>query len=482
MIRCGREIWLCLHFPQLALEVFETPAQARPRAVIERQRIHTGDVPTLQPGLALTTAYALCPDLQALERQPQRERETLQQLAHWAYQFTPAVACADDNSLLLEIGSCRRLYRGITPLLKILNRHLAQRGHHIQLGLAHTRKAAWLLARDKRPPALDSDETLAIAALQQQLAAIPAAELPVAADIRTALAQMGIDTLGALLALPEPALGKRFGAAFVRHLQQLCGRHPDPQPAFTPAPVFHHGLAFSDGVHDRQMLQFPIRRLLRYLGDYLHARQLLCRALRWDLYDAHGPQAHMNVELARAQHHWRSFFDLTLLQLEQLPLRDAVYALNLSTDSFSAAAPGTASLFPDTDTGTADTALLDRLGARLGHQALQRLGVRASHWPEAAWQTLGWREPPADITAPEAGPRPAWLLPQPQPLRQHEGRVLWHTPLELLRGPERIGNPWWQAPEEQQRDYYVARAGDGRLCWIFREPASERWFLHGLFG
>ena len=39
----------------------------------------------------------------------------------------------------------------------------------------------------------------------------------------------------------------------------------------------------------------------------------------------------------------------------------------------------------------------------------------------------------------------------------------------------------WHDGALVRRDYHVALADDGRLCWIYREPGA-RWFLHGLFG
>ena len=478
-LRDTGEIWLCLHLPALALEVF-TDRDARPLAVIERQRVHSSDAPQLEPGLTLATAHALCAELRVVERQPRREQETLHELAHWAYRFTPAVGIAADNSLLLEIGGCRRLHRGLDALQQRLRRELAARGHRVHCGLAHTRQAAWLLARTAPEPAL-ADDALDWAALTRQLERAPLHQLPLAAATGAALARMGIASLGELLALPPAALGKRFGVDCVRYLQQLCGQHPDPQPAFVPAPVFRRGTAFIDGIHDRQMLLFPMKHLLQDLCDYLGARQLHCRALHWQLCDAHRPQAEMTIELAVAQNRWRTFLELSRLRLDTLPLRDAVHTLRLACDSFSAAAPGTLRLFDDADTETDDgAALLDRLQARLGHGALSRLSAPDTHWPEAAWRELPLTETGgADATPPDA-PRPLWLLPNPAPLRQRNGALTWaNARLELLRGPERLSQPWWQQ-RGAERDYYIARHRDG-LCWIFQERGSGDWFVHGLF-
>lgn len=481
MIRPSRAIWLCLRFEALALEVFADSSHGGALAVIEHLRVHASNMPQLTPGLALGTAQALQPDLSVRERQPQWEQETLHNLAHWAYHFTPDIGIAAGNCLLLEIGSCRRLYHGIAPLLHLLQSELENRGHRTAVGLAHTPKAAWLLAHSEQLPALHRTQRLDLRLLQQQLDELPVALLPVDAKIGTALAHMGINSLGALSALPLAALGKRFGAAFIHYLQQLWGAQPDPQPAFVPTAAFTHSLAFIDGIHNRQMLQFPMKRLLQILCDYLVARQLHCRVLHWRLYDAHTLQAELSIELSRTQNHWRTFLELSRLRLDTVPLRDAVYTLTLASDSFSAAAPGSLNLFADEqDTVDAGHALLDRLRARLGGDALQQLGSRDAHWPELAWQTLPAGTTGGADTPAAKGPRPLWLLPAPVALRTRDARPVWRTPLQLLRGPERIGNHWWQE-SAQQRDYYVACNDNGMLCWVFQEQNSGSWFMHGLF-
>ena len=77
-------------------------------------------------------------------------------------------------------------------------------------------------------------------------------------------------------------------------------------------------------------------------------------------------------------------------------------------------------------------------------------------------------------------PKPFWLLHQPQLLSQRDNQPCWSTPLTLLRGPERLGNHWWQE-KENERDYYIARNERGVICWVFHERETQQWFLHGLF-
>lgn len=492
MIRLGNEIWLCLHFPELALAALTDPAVDRPLAVIERQRLHVVNaaarVQGLSPGQGLANGYALCPDLLALERQPQREQQTLEQLACWGYGLVADISSAEGNSLLLEVGACRRLYGGLSPLLQRLASELEERGHVALAGVAHTPKAAWLLAHSASNAATWSSLQLRPEQLEQQLGEISVAMLPVPPSIRTALEQMGIHTVQALLALPLSPLGKRFGVDFVRYLQRLTGHAPDPQPSFMPAPHFEHSLAFLDGIHDRQILLFPMKRLIGTLCDYLRARQLQCRALQWRFFDAHTLQAELVVELSQAGNGAATFFDLSRLRLDQLNLAEPVFTLQLLSQAFSKTSGISLDLFDDDPQASRNPSskpaeLLDRLSARLGDRAIQRLAGREQHWPELAWQRLtlheAHRQREVDIQPP-SGPRPMWLLPTPLRLRWRQQQLFWREPLELIRGPERITQPWWQSNADP-RDYYVACLPDGSRCWVFQEGESDRWFLHGWF-
>ena len=78
------------------------------------------------------------------------------------------------------------------------------------------------------------------------------------------------------------------------------------------------------------------------------------------------------------------------------------------------------------------------------------------------------------------GPRPLWLLSEPQPLAS----VMESRPWALRDGPERIESGWWDGADIR-RDYYVADTHDGATVWIYRDHRygvdDGEWFLHGLF-
>ena len=144
--------------------------------------------------------------------------------------------------------------------------------------------------------------------------------------------------------------------------------------------------------------------------------------------------------------------------------------------------------------------LLERLLARLGETQVRQLSVRDDWRPECATGVapLNTKVFPAGDSAHEGAvspalPRPLWLLPIPEALREVDGRPYRRGPLDLLAGPERIEAGWWDSGEEAdvadtatrgdvRRDYFVARAADERWLWIYREcrPPSG-WFLHGFF-
>ena len=83
--------------------------------------------------------------------------------------------------------------------------------------------------------------------------------------------------------------------------------------------------------------------------------------------------------------------------------------------------------------------------------------------------------------------QPPWLLREPLRLAVVRELPVYHGPLRLLSGPQRIETGWWVDERSDaslaQRDYHVALSPQAGLVWIFllrgKQPA---WYLHGIYG
>jgi protein ImuB len=229
-------------------------------------------------------------------------------------------------------------------------------------------------------------------------------------------------------------------------------------------------------------------------------------------------------------------------RLAREALAAPVLSLGLACDAPVLGPPPNGELFPS-QAGQREglLRLVERLQARLGHDAVQHPVMQPDHRPEraTALQPFGAAAPAARTPAPaERVTRPAWLLPEPQALAVRQSSPWWDgRMLHLLSGPERIECGWWDdgAPGPRNtaahppggcaaawerpgasrgdgapgprgtaahppggcaaawerpgavRDYFIAQVEGGPLLWVFRlhpAPATGQpgWFLHGRFG
>jgi protein ImuB len=494
-------LWICLHFPDLPIEVFsrEQAPQQHAVAVAHKKHIRLCNSAATQygivAGLSTATAQVLCPELRIFQRDKDKEANSLHNLAHWCYRFTPSTSLCKTNALLLEISSSLKLFKGLPALLEKIHCGITRQGYNCQAGLAHTPGAASLLARtglysvNTRPPWFNAaGETLDHNTLFSQLQQIPLTFLDCDNKQRQVLQNMGFSVLGDILQLPEAALGKRLGRDFLHRLQRITGQRPDPQQAITPPIHFYSELHFLDGVNSKQMLLFPAKRLLQELGGFLSSRQLYCRSLDWQLGSAK-ERLTLTLKPSIKQHETASLLELSRLALEKADLPHPVESIHLRADQFAPLEFSSQSLLADSpqqqdnDSG-AGQLLLDKLTVRLGRQRVCKLISQDSHIPERGSRLVACQQAipphPTDRDTPVPGPRPTWLFKLPVRLQCREQQLYLHREkLKLLRGPERIDCQWWDRPV--RRDYFIARHDSGGLYWVFHEHAHGHWYAHGLF-
>lgn len=460
----------------------------------------------IRVGMSRTHAQVLAPDLMLVGADPVREREALTAVALALLRYTPRVVLAEAQTILLEVSASLRLFGGIRQLWRKLVETLASFGYRSALACAPTTWGSWLLAQARAAQVGRGIRyrVLGTPMLSLMLERLPVGLLPAAATHLTALEQLGCDTLGALRALPEAGVARRFGVALLTQLARAYDQAPDPREWFVAPARFDARLELQARVANAEALLFAAQRLLVQLAGWLAARHAAVSGYTLQLVHetARGGMPHMSeipIAWSRPSRDADHLAWLLREQFNQTRLAAPVLELRLAACQVEAYAQASDTLFPMPGTDRdAMTRLLDRLAARLGSQCVLQMMPHGDHRPEVASGDRPFRIAPraragaaararqspgaarSDIEPSGTALRPAWLLETPQALGVRDGGPVLQGDLQRVCGPERIETGWWDSPGAA-RDYFVARDLRGGLCWIYRECSGGRWFLQGWF-
>ena len=499
-------LWLAVVLPALPLQLAERAlphADSAPLAIVEgaAQRpllVHCNDSARRHgavPGMKLAAAQALVRDLIAIERNVERERAALDELAAWAYQFSAEVVVQPDG-VLIETGASERLFGGRSKLSRAVRDGLDELGYGAAFGYAVAPRAARAVALG-RARRLNCPHLFDAARLEPALAPLPFTLLEWDTATEDMLRALGLATIGDVLALPRASFAKRFGRERLEDLDRLLARRPDPQPAYIPPERFAATLELPADVTNTAQLMIPAQRLLASLEGFLRGRGAGSTELRFTVL--HNPRrtqplppTEILLTLATPERDAKRLAALLAERMTRVTLPEPAIALALVVDRLQAFGALNGSLLPQpAEPGIDWLKLAESLHARLGSERVFQLQAVDDHRPECAVRivplaTDADRTPPALPCA----PRPLLLLPQPHPLPMKNDVPVYREPLTLITGPERIEHGWWDhaspahgAPARAvHRDYFVARNARGQLLWVFRELAAPRgWFLQGLF-
>ena len=472
-------LWLCLRFHQLPLQCLDR-SEEQPIVVLASQRvvrandcaaalgIHAGMGSSTVRGLAASEPVRL------LERDEKAEQRSLAQLCCWAYSITPTLHTWREDCLLLEIGGCLNLFRGMDALLAEVGNGISSRGFNAHYGLAPTPKAAWLLSFT------DSDVATQIEKpLEERLAPVALELLDEFSAGVDSLRRAGLHTLGDILALPAGALSRRCGIAFTHYLQQVLGQREDLHADYQPPATFSDQYWFGYEVKANDELLPAVQLLLQSLCRFLRNTQLQTSEIFWQLIGVDHRLCEVCVRSTTSHSDWKNWYQITGIHFERLQLATGVEGLTLDCRQLRAGQEENIDLFSPGNQREPLASLLDRLRSRLGLQAIEKIGCRDEHLPEFAVHVSSEQPGDEHSTSQDCAQRPFWLMQQPQALRQRHHRLYWNGALDLVYGPERIEDNWWR--EATSRDYYIARDRAGQCYWIFCDRLTRQWYVHGIF-
>lgn len=456
----------------------------------------------LRPGLALAQARAMHPGLTVLPEDRAGDSHLLDEIADWCQRYTPLTGIERPDGILLDITGCAHLFGGEPQLVDDLAERIAGLGFTVRVAVASTIGAASGAARFSESCFVDAG------CESDFLSALPLAALRLPVETVTALARLGLKTIGDLFDLPRAPLTARFGGDLLRQLDRALGREFEPLMPRRPVAPYVAEQRFAEPIAREEDVLAVTERLAAQLKPMLEHRGEGARQIELVLFRTDGRVRHIAVATSRPIHDAQGLRALFAERLAALadPL-DPGFGFDIARLAVLRAEPRPPEqidLTREADPGDLER-LVDCLSARLGARRVSRLLALDQHLPELAATAspaqsangdAGWAAFRQFRFAVDLSPRPLRLLARPEPIEAIAAvpdgppvRFRWRRALHEVvaaEGPERIEGAWWADDQGPARDYFRVEDSIGGRFWLFRAglyraTAMPSWFLHGLF-
>jgi protein ImuB len=501
--------------------------EAPPLAIVEEGRVIACDPSARAAGVRLgmtaVEALAACGRAEVVPVDRVADRAALRALAEVLLGLAPAVEVSPPDVLMLDASAAPLLVR--SRALAEGEAVLAERAIAAAAEMGYAARAAVVTGRGPARAIVRHASTegggpavihVAPADTARVLARLPAEAVGLPAAIATRLAAVGIRDAGALARLPPGVLAHRFGAEGAAAARLARGDDPSPLVPHVPETLPEEGLELEAPAESAEPLLFALKRLADRVAVRLAGRGLGATRLRLVLrLDPRGEER-IAIPLAQPTAVASRWLVPLKEHLFSLRLPGAVTALRLFAEEVAPARTEQLAFGDRPEALAALETVLARLAVRLGDGALFAAEPVERYRPEGAYRPVPFRPGSARRSGPtprEVGgvasrrepdqsavpvarepEAPAWgahrptrLLAAPEPVvAEGEGGRL--TAIRVggrdravlaFEGPERLRGEWWSGLFD--RDYYRVRLDGLGECWLYRDGADGRLWLHGFF-
>jgi len=345
----------------------------------------------VRPGQTLADAKALVPELVTYEDDPLADRRQLESLAILGGNLAPTVHIEGDDTLIVDITGCERLYDGEENILRRAVDLFRERGHSVRCAIADTLGAAWALAHAHPQPAVITEPGQTPA----DLAPLPVWSLRIDAPVVDKLATVGVLTIGSLFHLPRSSLTSRFGETLLERMDQALGDVPEVLRPYHPETVLTSRLALGAPTDRLDVLVTAVRRVLETFCHRLEqrvggVRQVFVTFYCPDVVVDRTTEARtvtVEVNLSRPTRSAKHLFSLFTVRLDALALPGPADMLMIWSREIEPLDDWQTELFATDASDPKELgALLDRLAVRLSPAAVVRAVPVSDHQPEKAFQ------------------------------------------------------------------------------------------------
>ncbi len=448
--------------------------------------------------MPVTKAQALVPGLAIEPADLQADAEGLERLALWVLQrIAPIVAVDAPDGIVIDSTGADHLHGGEAAMLEALAGRLAMCGVGARAAVADSWGAAHALARHGAGPVTIAPPGEAIPVLSP----LPLEALRLQSVISAGLRDLGFARIGDLIGQPRAPLTRRFGPELCRRLDQALGQAAEPIVPLRPDDMIEARRSFAEPIGAPETIARYIGKLVMALCAMLEERGVGARRLDLLCHRVDNRVETVRIGLARPV---RDPKHLNRLLCDRIETIDPGLGIEIMTLAAPLAEPLAAKQAPNSLIAPAEpdlSGLIDTLANRVGAKAIYRFAPVASDVPERSVRRIPALAGDTGAGWPDHWPRPARLLPRPEPI-ETMGLLPDHPPnwiawrgvrrrVKRADGPERVFGEWWKSDAElvAVRDYFRLEDESGQRFWVFRAgdgedaaTGSHRWFLHGVFG
>ena len=452
----------------------------------------------LHPGMAVTQARALVPDLDIRPAEPDKDAAFLTSLGLFAARrWTPRAAVCEADGLWLDLDGVAHLFGGERRMGERILRFCTRLGFDARIAVAGTTGAAHALARfGGRDISLCRN-----GAELDAIARLPPVALRLDEAARDAARRFGIETIGELVGMARGPLARRFGTALLARLDQALGRAGEPVEAIVPDEPPRVTLRLLEPIVSAEAIGQMLSDLVAMLTAMLERHGIAARRIVLTCERVDGEEQRLAIGTARASRDARHLLNLLTMKIEAIEPGFGIEAMRLTAERCEPWQAEQIGGDLDGDEPIADLPqLIDRIVGRIGTRQMFRCGAVESDVPERSVARVAPLDRPAEW--PRDWPRPVRLLSRPEPVDkviaelpyQPPVRFSWRGRMHRVRkadGPERIYGEWWKRAAEADavRDYFQVEDEEGKRFWLFRSgdgvdarTGDLGWYMHGLFG
>jgi protein ImuB len=485
-----RTDWFALRHPALKQLPFVLASPDHGRMMITATNI-LAQAQGIAIGMAVADARVLIHSLQTLDDQPELADKLLNRIAAWCIRYTPIVAVDLPDGLLFDVTGCAHLWGGERLYLENIITRLKTLGFNTRAAMADTIGTAWAVARfGQESPIIESEQQRAA------LLSLPPAALRLEADTILRLEKLGLREVRNFIALPRPALLRRFGQHLLRRLDQAVGNEEEWIQPVQPVVPYQERLPCMEAIVTATGIEIALQRLLETLCRRLQQEQKGLRTAVFKCYRVDGKIESITIGTNRPSHNTLHLFKLFEIKIPTIEPASGIELFILEAPKVEVAQPAQENLWKSNrgleDTGLSE--LLDRLAGKIGADHIHRYVPDEHYWPERSVKLAASLNEKSIITWNTGRPRPLQLLSQPEKIEvsapvpdyppmlfRYKGKL--HKIIKA-DGPERIEQEWW-LQQGQHRDYYYVEDEEGSRYWLFRlghySDKSYQWFVHGFF-